>query len=690
MALTWREVAAPDLSTSLRGYEMFGRGIENALGGLRETAAGIDRGITDRASSALMLQALAAEDPNAVRALTAGADPRRVNSAAIAMLSQRPTQILQEQNQELALKGARRNDSQTEAFDALASDQALAEQARAAGKPDANLEASIISRLSTIGGRNAMAVTDSLRDADIWGIDRTGKLQDQSIQRDQNTRAWNEDGRSQGRFAMDQTKFSWEKDDRDVEQAANILAPEIFDRGLDPEGIRGLIMQQNPRVRGALLRQASQFGYGNVFQPQDFGLSTGGSASGMQPGTNNDPWNTVLGNGAYGQPPKPLTNMSLGEVIDFGKNTLIPNSRAAGVGRDSRGLLGSSASGTYQITQSTLQQYAPKVLGANWRSQNFTPQVQDKIAQAIFNDNRGSAQALKNQWASLSLADAERVRNMPWDQARKVIAAGETSASAAAFDRANPLTTVAASAGTKIRNAQDQNDPVFQIYNSGLDKAGVSTEDVATRLAGGTLKGIPAAYMRDRIQEIINQSGGRLNPTQAGDLLAKNIKTNDSWYNRVTGRGSFWGDTFGGETNLAGGRRLNKEALDADIQKVLTGNPTDRAQTIAVRDALTSQLSVAQQRADAANAALARVQAQAGAGRNVDPSVLRRYQVNAATANAAALAIQRRLTNADSQPERSTQQQLPASTANPRNRFTGAPVRQGSLISQIYNDWFGS
>lgn len=680
MALTWREVSAPDLSTSLRGYEMFGRGIENALGGLRNTLNDIDQQKTQEASQALMLQALQAQDPNAVRAIVAGANPARVNSAAIAMLSQRPGQILQEQNQELALKGARRTDAQTEAFDALASDQARAEEARAQGRPDTALEASIMGRLSSIGGRNAMAVTDSLRAADIWGIDRTGKLQDQSIQRDQNTRAWNDDKRAQGRFAMDQTKFSWEKDDRDVEQAANILAPEIFDRGLDPEGIRGLIMQQNPRVRGALLRQASQFGYGNVFQPGDVGLSSASSTGesgipGMVASESGGNWGALNSEGYGGR-----LQFGTARLADAAKAGLVP-----------KGTTGADFSRMPPSQQKIVEDW-------HWRDiDNQTKDLSQYHGKTVAGVpiNRNSIRAMAQlggvtgakkfiqTGGKYNPADSNGTRLS--DYGARFAGAGSAD-----FDRVNPLTTVATSVGTKIRNAQDQNDPVFQIYNSGLDKAGVSTEEVATRLAGGTLKGIPAAYMRDRIQEIISQSGGRLNPTQAGDLLAKNIKTNDSWYNRLTGRGSFWGDTFGGETNLAGGRRLNKEALDADIQKVLTGNPTDRTQTIAVREALTAQLGAAQQRADAANAALARVQAQAGAGRNVDPSVLHRYQVNAATANAAALAIQRRLTNADSQPERSTQQQLPASTANPRNRFTGAPVRQGSLLSQIYNDWFGS
>lgn len=86
----------------------------------------------------------------------------------------------------------------------------------------------------------------------------------------------------------------------------------------------------------------------------------------------------------------------------------------------------SSAMGTLQIVGSTLRSYAPKVFGKNWQNQPFNERTQDAIGREIFNDHRGSAQALRSQWVSLSLAEAERVRKMPWEQARIYIAAGES------------------------------------------------------------------------------------------------------------------------------------------------------------------------------------------------------------------------------------------------------------------------
>jgi hypothetical protein len=162
-------------------------------------------------------------------------------------------------------------------------------------------------------------------------------------------------------------------------------------------------------------------GFEKVLPPPDWSGGAGGVGSG---------YDVVLGNGQYGRPSKPITQMSLGEVINFGQKTLIPNSRAAGVGRDARGLLGSSAVGAYQITQETLSRYGPRVLGDNWRQTPFTADVQDRIAEAIFNDSKSLGPGLVNVWRGLKTgANAQRVSQMPWSQAKLAIAAGESGGS---------------------------------------------------------------------------------------------------------------------------------------------------------------------------------------------------------------------------------------------------------------------
>jgi hypothetical protein len=124
----------------------------------------------------------------------------------------------------------------------------------------------------------------------------------------------------------------------------------------------------------------------------------------------------VFGFGRFGSPSKPLSTLSIGEVQDFQRNTLIPNTRGkVGAGPDK----GTGAVGTYQITYGTLQDYAPKVLGSNWRNTPFTADVQERIAKAIYDDVKGGN--LKDTWAGLPNNRPGAYKNVPWEQVRDQI-----------------------------------------------------------------------------------------------------------------------------------------------------------------------------------------------------------------------------------------------------------------------------
>lgn len=110
-----------------------------------------------------------------------------------------------------------------------------------------------------------------------------------------------------------------------------------------------------------------------------------------------------------------------GDLDDFG-------SRILGI----RGVT-STASGPYQITRDTRREFAPKVLGADWRSQAHTEAAEERIAEAIFNDakRKGSA-AISGRWAAIDAGEARRLSQMTWDQARHIIARKEGGAVATA------------------------------------------------------------------------------------------------------------------------------------------------------------------------------------------------------------------------------------------------------------------
>lgn len=135
----------------------------------------------------------------------------------------------------------------------------------------------------------------------------------------------------------------------------------------------------------------------------------------------------VYGFGKYGSPAKPLSQSTIGEVQDFQRNTLIPNTRGkVGVGPDK----GTGAVGTYQLVYGTLKEYAPKVLGANWRDKPFTADVQEQIAKAIYDDVKGGD--LKKTWAGLPSNRPGQYANVPWEQVRDKIIQVESAGGGAA------------------------------------------------------------------------------------------------------------------------------------------------------------------------------------------------------------------------------------------------------------------
>jgi hypothetical protein len=171
------------------------------------------------------------------------------------------------------------------------------------------------------------------------------------------------------------------------------------------------------------------------FQPQ---VEEPAPAVGVQPSNLGAPGqgntaDVVYGFGEFGLPPKPLSQSTIGEVQDFQRKTLIPNTRGkVGAGPDK----GTGAVGTYQLVYGTLKDYAPKVFGPNWRNQPFTAAAQEQLAKAIYEDVKGGD--LKKTWAGLPSNRPGQYANVPWEQVRDKIIQVE---SAGGGNRRTPLRT---------------------------------------------------------------------------------------------------------------------------------------------------------------------------------------------------------------------------------------------------------
>jgi len=212
----------------------------------------------------------------------------------------------------------------------------------------------------------------------------------------------------------------------------------------------------------------------------------------------------VFGFGKFGSPSKPLSTLSIGEVQDFQRNTLIPNTRGkVGAGPDK----GTGAVGAYQITYGTLQDYAPKVLGSNWRDKPFTADVQEQIAKAIYDDVKGGN--LKDTWAGLPSNRPGAYKNVPWEQVRDQIIQVESGGGRGAAGAGTPQTIQqAAGAADKARTVKQfkeitgfdftsGKDPVADLIRSstsgGAEKLGADIVGfIPESMGGGATKGMEA------------------------------------------------------------------------------------------------------------------------------------------------------------------------------------------------------
>lgn len=132
-------------------------------------------------------------------------------------------------------------------------------------------------------------------------------------------------------------------------------------------------------------------------------------------------YDTVYGNGAYAKPSMPITGMTMGQLQDFQRNSLIPATRGkVGAGEEK----GTGAVGAYQIVYGTLKNYAPRLFGENWQSVPFTPENQERLAEAIYNDAKNGN--LKDVWSSMPNNKPGAYSNVPWQQVRGKIAQGES------------------------------------------------------------------------------------------------------------------------------------------------------------------------------------------------------------------------------------------------------------------------
>lgn len=141
-------------------------------------------------------------------------------------------------------------------------------------------------------------------------------------------------------------------------------------------------------------------------------------------GNRSDPYDTIaydvptragVRNAAGIKPPKPISQMTMGELSDWQETQMRPKSRAYGQTLPQRQAElkrqgfrsdpGSTGVGRYQFERSTLQAAAEREFGKDWKNVQFNPETQERLAKSHWNAVRDNPELARNTWAGVRALD---------------------------------------------------------------------------------------------------------------------------------------------------------------------------------------------------------------------------------------------------------------------------------------------
>jgi hypothetical protein len=690
--LTWQNVDAPDFRGAIEGIKVASDLLSQGFNSAQKGLAGWEADKTQDASNRAMLDVLKYQDPAeleaalAAGAIQGGVDPRYMNKDAMAAIMGRQEDLTRQKSNAIA----------------LVDDQLKLGQAKVRDKDFQFLNAEE-NRPIVNAYRAALNNNDgaALKQLQLDHPDFFARANPEVLN------AYARDG--QNIFAGDltnadnSTDYKWKVEDRDTADKAQRLYNLTVTSGqgeyllnTDPDR---LIAEYGQRAYDAVLaRYTTGAAGGAAGVDAALGGAVGGVSVGAGDGAGTgvggrNSYDVLLGDqgqgkNAYGfAPPKPITQMTMGELHDYQRNVMIPATRAKGVGKINGKAVGSSAAGAYQIVSTTLAEAAPKVLGENWRSLPFSAENQEKIAQYLF-ERKPIGSDLHAEWEGLK-PGTKKTAGMTWAQVRNQITSVESGGAigngrngqpaAPAFDPRRSATAQAMAARHKI----SENDliPLAQEMQKHWNFSGTQ-DQVAKQLTGkgGTFEGEPSNTILEAIRKLQKNYGVK-NPAIAGALLARNKKGYKSYLDRVKDNVPF---------GLAGGDNASI-SFDWDRIEQEAGVTKDRKSLIdlavsvddtqrAVEETAAADKLAAEQRA----AFAAAQQRAAMLGRGVHP--LAGQGFNQAVANQAAAhgrgantlaADQAMDTSATGNNKTRTQQPAkPADNRNGQQRATSAAAQQ--------------
>lgn len=579
-ALTWRNVDAPDFRGTLAGLGQANASMTQGLQGISNALGNFDNKQNEGANQQVLLEALKFQDPESYKQalasgqITAGVDPARLTASTLNSLSTRSGDLLSQaaksQNLTNNQYGQNRLEQTNTALDNAREGIAALGIAAQSGDPVA---------MRAVQEKYGQQLNQLQPDQILSVLSKSQGLESGSL------------GLDSKRLSNNSQAFGNMTTQRDdaAQQLANDYTTRIQRGAASPEDARALLESTDmPANVRALVNKNLTGTFGSIYGPLT-GADVGASLPGTQGTKAGNPYDVAVG---FTPTSKPITSMSVGEAIQHGKDVLIPATR----GRADLGLsadLGSSAMGPFQITASTMEEIAPKVLGPDWKNVSMTPDTQDKLAKELFDTRKDKD--LSKTWTSLPDSTPGAYKDKSWEDMRQIIAQGEVGTGLAPLPKG---LVERAQSEIGLRNAQ----------NTGTTGAAVdlaknfadtrSPTAIADELAAGDFKGSDRGELVDQLTRIMRQGG--INAAQAGDIMRRN-PARSNWKD---GLAAF----FGNENvtrNLGGDLRINDAGVRQDIASLKDGSQLNTAISNQITTDMAASLAKAQSTAATAATQLA-------------------------------------------------------------------------------------
>jgi hypothetical protein len=558
--LTWRNVERGTFQDSVAALRLSGdllnRGFDRADTALSE----FDTWRTEQNDRTALAAASRIQDPRAYRAALesgtalGGIAPTGLSARTLGLLDARSGALTE---RDAAAYANNRTQTTNAALDAAAPDVAALSDALRRG--DSATAARISARMNLAGvpveqiqriyaGLGQQEATQANIEGTRASTEGTrvstqgGRIRNQSAEFDYNTRV-REDLDSQGSMRIVDEIGSRARTDADASRLLQeyrengMLAPGILARVREGLRARGFNVDANAgslgggaapagggapgRAGAAIAGAGGPTGYASPGGP-------GSEANGWQPGTPSAPGTAGTRQGNpydatfnFRGTERPITTMTIAEVQEFQ--------------RQHRQREGHSPMGAYQINHDTLAQYAPRVLGDDWRNQQFTPDAQERIARAIFNDRRGGD--ITQTWSALrnvpGANEPGRFRNTSWEEFRGQVSRAEVGQVAGGE---SPAATVRAGQETLrgIEERRGQNIVDAPLARRYLEAAS-STDDLLTvnrrlRENNGPLSHLSEGDAMAFVEDIIGQSPDRrMRPAQAEAIIRASVESQNGF-----------------------------------------------------------------------------------------------------------------------------------------------------------------